>query len=80
MVTVYNTVHFFLLLYRHKLADIRVCCCGAGGVAMGSSAALHLSPGGAVAVGLFAGLLSTTGFGWLVSLATSVFFIHKTLL
>lgn len=37
----------------------------AGGVAMGSSAALKLSPGGAVAVGLFAGVLSTFGFGWL---------------
>lgn len=37
----------------------------AGGVAMGSSAALRLSPGGAVAVGLFAGCLSTFGFGWL---------------
>jgi hypothetical protein len=37
----------------------------AGGVAMGSSAALRLSPGGAVAVGLFAGTLSTFGFGWL---------------
>lgn len=32
---------------------------------MGSSAALRLSPGGAVAVGLFAGCLSTFGFGWL---------------
>jgi ammonium transporter Rh len=32
---------------------------------MGSSAALRLSPGGAVAVGLFAGTLSTFGFGWL---------------
>eukprot|EP00879_Flechtneria_rotunda_P017316 GHRR01018140.1.p1 GENE.GHRR01018140.1~~GHRR01018140.1.p1 ORF type:complete len:479 (+),score=174.94 GHRR01018140.1:564-2000(+) len=35
----------------------------AGGVAMGSASALKLSPGGAVAVGLFAGILSTTGFG-----------------
>lgn len=32
---------------------------------MGSAAALRLSPGGAVAVGLFAGVLSTVGFGWL---------------
>lgn len=30
---------------------------------MGSSAALKLSPGGAVAIGLFAGMLSTAGFG-----------------
>eukprot|EP00775_Hariotina_reticulata_P008850 gene8850-9029_t len=37
----------------------------AGGVAMGSSAALRLAPGGAVAVGLFAGTLSTLGFGML---------------
>jgi ammonium transporter Rh len=38
---------------------------------MGSSASLRLSPGGAVAVGLFAGLLSTTGFGWLAPLLES---------
>lgn len=37
----------------------------AGGVAMGSASALRLSPGGAVAVGLFAGMLSTAGFGLL---------------
>lgn len=59
-------------LARFKVCGALCCCCRrlqnatlAGGVAMGSSAALRLSPGGAVAVGLFAGTLSTFGFGWL---------------
>jgi ammonium transporter Rh len=37
----------------------------AGGVAAGSGAALHLSPAGALAVGLTAGALSTLGFTYL---------------
>jgi hypothetical protein len=66
-----------LILYPYRKLTTGMCvlhawCCRclqnatlAGGVAMGSSAALRLSPGGAVAVGLFAGTLSTFGFGWL---------------
>eukprot|EP00877_Chromochloris_zofingiensis_P007162 jgi/Chrzof1/269/Cz01g09120.t1 len=38
----------------------------AGGVAMGSAAALALTPGGALAVGLCAGSISTLGFAYLM--------------
>uniref|UniRef100_A0A383VGY6 Ammonium transporter AmtB-like domain-containing protein n=1 Tax=Tetradesmus obliquus TaxID=3088 RepID=A0A383VGY6_TETOB len=38
----------------------------AGGVAMGSASSLRLSPGGALAVGIFAGMMSTMGFARLM--------------
>ncbi|WIA15531.1 hypothetical protein OEZ85_002165 [Tetradesmus obliquus] len=38
----------------------------AGGVAMGSASSLRLSPGGALAVGIFAGMMSTLGFARLM--------------
>ncbi|KAK9829438.1 hypothetical protein WJX72_005875 [[Myrmecia] bisecta] len=37
----------------------------AGGVAMGAAANLHITPGGALAIGVFAGILSTLGFTYL---------------
>ncbi len=37
----------------------------AGGVAVGSAAALNLHPAGALTIGAFAGVLSTVGFAFL---------------
>ena len=50
----------------------------AGGVAVGTSAALVLGPGGAVALGVTSGLLSSGGFSFLQSWAEARFGLTDT--
>ncbi|KAJ3442357.1 rh50 isoform b [Anaeramoeba flamelloides] len=50
----------------------------AGGVAVGSAANLYLTPGGAMGVGLFAGMISTIGFNYLTPLLENRTKLHDT--
>ncbi|KAJ3439965.1 rh50 isoform b [Anaeramoeba flamelloides] len=50
----------------------------AGGVAVGSAANLYLTPGGAMGVGLFAGMISTIGFNYLTPFLEKKTKLHDT--
>ncbi|KAJ3433399.1 rh50 isoform b [Anaeramoeba flamelloides] len=50
----------------------------AGGVAVGTAANLYLTPGGAMGVGLFAGMISTIGFNYLTPFLERKTKLHDT--
>ena len=52
----------------------------AGGVAVGASADMMLTPGGAVLVGALAGLLSTLGFHYVQVIVIFIFILSFTLI